>query len=148
VANSSVSIEFLTQPFTDMLAEVDVARDKGTRAGLQATGRLIAKTARGRAPVYQGSEDPRAARESGSLKKSIKASRVTRQGAADYSSTVQPKGSVHGSDTGKEKRGVPLYRSKQEEKFGYMASGIDAANGAGARSIYEAAYDAAFARFR
>lgn len=139
------SIEFITKPFTDMLVEVDVARDKATRAGLMAEGRLIAKTARGVAPKYSG-PDPRATAESGQLRKGIKPSRVKKIGQEDYTSTVSPTGSV--TREGKEARGVPLYRGKIEEQYGYMAAGIAAADGDGAKAIYEAAYDKAFARFR
>ena len=43
-------------------------------------------------------------------------------------------------------RGVPLYRSKMEAKYGYMAAGIAAAD-AGAKEIYEAAYEKAWAKW-
>jgi hypothetical protein len=149
-----LSISMLTGPFNDSMDEWNHAADKATMYALRATGRYIGRAAKAKAPVYNGT-DPRAQAESGNLKKSIKnAKRLIKLGPSDYSLKVGPFGSkkagtaVTRSGAGKGQiRGVQLYRSAQELRYGYMAAGVAVAGSGEARSIYEAAYEKAFARF-
>ena len=149
-----ISWELITAPFKEMQADIAATQDRATMYAMRRVGAAIRTAAKAKAPVYSGS-DPRASAESGNLRKSIKASRsITRLGAGNFSMTVGPFGTKkagtavrrHGTSKG-QARGVPLYRRKMEDRYGYMQAGIDAAEATGA-AIYEAAYAKAWAKYR
>jgi hypothetical protein len=147
------SISMLTGPFNDSIAEMNRVTDKATMYGLRTVGRTMQKAIKPKVPVYSGT-DPRAQAESGNLKKSVRNSkRLVKVGVGDYSLKVGPFGTKkagtavtrHGSGSG-QIRGVQLYRAAQEVRHGYMATGVGDAQ-ATVKTIYEAAYSKAWARF-
>jgi hypothetical protein len=160
-----ISFSFDTSAFDAMTVEIKDPTKRATMYAMRATGRYLARIAKGNAPVYKGS-DPRATAESGNLKKSIKnAKRLTSAGDT-YSLKVGPFGSKKqgtavvrhgkagphssvkdGTSTKGQVRGVPLYRNKMEEKYGFMAGAIAAADSDATKAIYEAAYAKAWAKW-
>lgn len=145
-------IHWILEPWNEMQVELQRASDRATMYALRAVGRRVAAVARSNAPVYHG-DDPRAQAESGNLKRSIKSSRTIKRGAGIYEMKVMPVGSKkkgtavrrHGTGRG-QVRGVPLYRRKMEEKYGYMRAGFAVAEG-DALAIFEEAYKKAFAKY-
>lgn len=148
--SDGVSWHLVLEPWDEMMAALEVAQNRATQYALRATGRALIRSAKAKAPVYSGS-DPRAAAESGQLRKSIKNGRVIKQGGGTYQLSVMPAGSkkkgthVHRTSGG-ELRGVPLYRRQMEEKYGFMKGGVNDGL-AEAREIYESAYAKAFAKY-
>jgi len=161
------SIDFVTKSFTDNMKDVRRDTDQTTKYALRAVGRLLGKKARAYAPVYKGN-DPRAAAESGQLKKSIKNAKIMHVEGRDYVLKVGPAGSkkkgttVHrllptteagiarSQNKGKKAgsvRGVPLYRAQQEATYGYMRKGF-ADGQAEFTRVYEEALAKAFAKYK
>jgi len=87
-----VSMSMITGQAKAAFAEMDRVTDKSTLYALRASGRLIVRKAKAKAPVYNGT-DPRAMAESGNLKKSISNSRtIVHLGVGDHSMKVGPFG--------------------------------------------------------
>jgi len=186
-----VDFHLITDRFTAAMDEMNRVTDKATLYALRATGRKVVSAAKKKAPVYTEGLDPRAAAESGNLKKSISNSRTIQHlGTGDYSMKVGPFGrkkkgtgvvryankpgtnlsqslanaragaggmrTTVGSRNRKARvgnssdgavRGVPLYRSKMEDEYGYMEAGMSIGVAEMAR-VYEAALAKAYERFR
>jgi hypothetical protein len=53
----------------------------------------------------------------------------------------------NGESTAGEVRGVPMYRSKMEAKYGFMVAAVSAAEADGAKAIFEEAYAKAWAKW-
>lgn len=146
-----ISFEWDATDFFAMTDQIGPITRRATMYAMRATGRVLARAAKSGAPIYKG-DDPRAAAESGNLRKSIKNARRLDGGADEYSLKVGPfgtkkQGTAVTRSEGHGARGVPLYRAKMEEKYGYMSQAIDAADSSAMKAIYEAAYAKAWAKW-
>lgn len=148
-ASPIVSVHWDTADWDKMMAELDAATDAATREAIAALARAVQAAAKDRAPVYKG-DDPRAV--PGALRNSITPGSLVMV-ADTYSVKVMPAGStragIHHTKRrrrGKGELGVPLYRDKMEERYGYMRAAIELGE-ARAEQVFEEAYRAAFERF-
>lgn len=148
-----ISFTWDASQFNAMTVEIGPVTRRATMYAMRATGRYLAGVAKSKAPVYRG-DDPRAKAESGNLKKSIKNARRLSNNGVTYELKVGPFGSKkqgtavtrHGQGRG-DVRGVPLYRAQMEEKYGYMASAVAAANSTETQIVFESAYAKAWAKW-
>ena len=119
-----VDFSAITKPFQDAMREVDRVTDKATLYALRATGRKVVSAARKKAPVYTEGLDPRAAAESGNLKKSISNARTIQHlGTGDYAMKVGP--------FGRNKKGTAVVRYANAPGTNLSASLANARAGAG-----------------
>lgn len=150
---NDIHFDWDARQFYTMTDEIGPMTKRATMYAMRATGRLIARTAKAKAPVYKGTDDPRAIAESGALRKSIRNARRLDDLGGIYELKVGPFGTKragtavkrHGKSKG-QVRGVQLYRQQMEEMYGYMELGIAAAD-ADARAVFDAAYNKAWARW-
>jgi hypothetical protein len=150
VADDLISFVFDTSSFDAMTVEIKDPTRRATMYAMRAVGRSLAKVAKGNAPVYSGT-DSRAT--PGDLRKSIKNARRMTAAGDTFELKVGPFGSKkqgtavtrHGQSKG-QVRGVPLYRAKMEDRYGYMRSAISAGEGS-AEVIFNEAYAKAWARW-
>jgi hypothetical protein len=150
-----ISFQWDAHAFNDMTDTIGPATRKATMYALRSTGRFLARTAKAKAPVYNGT-DPRAQAERGNLRKSIKNARHMDAAGEVFALKVAPWGSkkqgtavtrTKREGAGVELRGVPLYRNQMEEIYGFMSGAIMAAD-TEAKKVFEEAFAKAWEKYR